>query len=270
MVRRDIGTIIGHAKQRGLTVNLLSNGLHIPRRISELEGLDFLAVSLDGPEEIHQQARGAHSFQKAIEGIRAARAAGIEVWTTTVLTRLNIHCIPYILELARNEGVRASFLPVMKESLKSRNAASLAPERSVFVEAMNYLIGETKRAGTPLAASPDMLRFYRDHWGLDISAPARGAWQGGTLPCHAAKLFCSVAPDGNLYPCNYLQGVVTGVSAAELGFGAALAQLGAPDCSGCWCDSFIEANLVFSLSPGTILHMIRLLASQPGAPQRAP
>ena len=265
MIRRDIGTIIARAKQRGLTVNLLSNGFQIPRRIGELEGLDFLAVSLDGPQDVHDQARGKGSFRQAMGAIRAARAAGIEVWTTTVLTRMNIGHIADILELARNEGVRATFLPVMKQALEARNSDSLAPERGALVDAMDYLIGQTKVAGTPLAASTDLLHFYRDHWGTDGAAPARGPWHGGVLPCQAARLFCSIAPDGRLYPCNYLHRAVPGFSAPELGFTVALNQVQPPDCAGCWCDSFIEANLVFGLRPGAILNVIRLLTRKPSA-----
>jgi MoaA/NifB/PqqE/SkfB family radical SAM enzyme len=268
MIRRDIGAIIEHAKNRGLTVNLLSNGLQVPRRITELRGLDFLAISLDGLQEVHDQARGKMSFQRAIDAIRTARAAGIEVWTTTVLTSKNIGSLPDILELARNEGVRASFLPVMKEGLKSRNAESLAPKRSVFVDAMNYLITEARQDGTPLAASADLLRFYRDRWGTEFAVPERGAWQGGMLPCQAAKLFCSIAPDGRLYPCNFLHGDATGYSTVELGFSQAFKNTLAPDCAGCWCDSFIEGNLIFNLTPGAILNMIRLLGDKPILPQR--
>lgn len=263
MVRRDIGTLIAHAKRRGLTVNLVSNGLHIPRRIHELVGLDFLAVSLDGPEAVHDRARGRGSFPRALDAIRAARAAGIEVWTTTVLSRDNIVLVPDIIALAAEEGVRATFLPVMAEGLEARNAARLAPDAAAFAETMDYLIAERKRPGSPVASSADLFAFYRDHWGRAQAPKAHGAWHGGTLRCHAAQMFCSIAPDGRLYPCNYLQRSVPGWSVTELGFAAALAKLAPPECRGCWCDSFIEANLVFAFRPGAILNVLKVLSGKP-------
>lgn len=265
MLRADIGAIVDHAKKRGLTVSLCSNGLRVAERIAELAGLDFLAISLDGPEDIHDQARGKGSFARAIEAIRAARAAGIEVWTTTVLTRLNIGRIAETLDLASRLGARASVLPVMAESLGSRNAQHLQPDRREFVAAMEQLLRERSRAGTALATSRELLRFYRDRWGEPHAGAGTGARHGGTLACRAGRLFCSIAPDGRLYPCNYLQHAQPGPSTLASGFAAALQCLEAPDCAGCWCDSFIESNLIFALRPGAVLHALALLASPPAA-----
>ncbi len=260
MLRRDLGNIISHAKRRGLTVNLVSNGLQIPRRIGELAGLDFLAISLDGPQAVHDKARGKGSYARAIAAIRAARAANIEVWTTTVLGRNNIGLIPEVIALATREGIRATFLPVMKEGLQSRNAAELLPDPEAFTAAMNYLIVERDRPATPLASSTDLFAFYRDHWGRQQPQQKQGAWHAGRLRCHAAQLFCSISPDGMLYPCNYLQGAVKGWSTTELGFAHALEKLQAPDCGGCWCDSFIECNLVFGFKPGALRNVLNVLA----------
>lgn len=268
MLRPDLGEIIAHARKRRLTTNLLSNGLQVRRRIGELAGLDFLAISLDGAAAAHDHARGAGSYDSALDAIRAARAAGIEVWTTTVLTRFNLDQIPAVLEIARREGARASFLPVMNESLRARNFEDLAPDREALVAAMDLLLTEKSRRGTPLAASAALLRFYRDRWRRDLPARDRGAWQGGTLRCQAGRLFCSIAPDGRLYPCNYLHATDENASASssDTGFAEALARLETPDCAGCWCDSFIDANLVFSLHPGALLNVIRLLAGPPETP----
>lgn len=260
MIRKDVGIILAHAKRRGLTVNLVSNGLHVARRIGELAGLDFLAVSLDGPEAVHDAARGKGAFRRALGAIRAARAAGIEVWTTTVLTRHNIGLLPEIVELARQEDVRATFLPVMEEGLQARNAIDLAPDAAAFAEAMDYLIAERQRKGSPVASSRDLFLFYRDRWGRPFAPRRQGAWHAAALRCHAGRLFCSIAPDGRLFPCNFLQGEVAGPSAIELGFPEALRQLSAPDCQGCWCDSFIEANLIFAFRPGAIVNVLKLLA----------
>lgn len=260
MLRRDIGRIIAYAKQRGLTVNLVSNGLHIPRRIEELGGLDFLAISLDGPEAIHDHARGKGSFAKATAAIRAARAAGIDVWTTTVITRHNIHLVPDIVTFTAQEGIKATFLPVMEEGLESRNAAELAPDRAAFMEVMNNLIAARRRPDSPLASSVGLFEFYRDHWGKTSTTRRSGAWHGGAVRCHAGSLFCSIAPDGKLHACNYLQKTGDGPSVPELGFAGALKKLPLPTCGGCWCDSFIEANLIFGFRPGPILNVLKVLS----------
>lgn len=261
MLRDDIGAIIDHAKGRGLTVNLLSNGWQVPERIDALRQLDFLAVSLDGPAAVHDRLRGDGAFARALAAIRAARAARIAVWTTTVLTRHNLDAIDAVLQLARQEGARASFLPVAAESLKARNAAALAPDPEALAAAMDRLLDERRRPGSPLAASASLLRFYRRHWGRPQAAHGRpGAFHAGSLPCQAARLFCAIGPDGRLYPCLYRQDQDPGASIPELGFAAAWQAVRPPQCAGCWCDSFIEGNLIFRFDPGAMLNAYRLLA----------
>lgn len=259
MVRADIGQIIRHAKQRGLTVNLVSNGLHVPRRIKEIAGIDFLAISLDGSEAVHDRLRGEGAFARALAAIRAAHRAGIAVWTTTVLTRHNVGAVADIIGICRHEGARCTFLPVMRESLAARNAEALAPTREQLVDTMELLIAERRRPGSPLASSSELFAFYRDRWGSEPVA-RKGAWHGGTLRCHAGRLFCSVAPDGGLHPCSYRQRLAPGPNAATLGFAAAFEKLEAPQCDGCWCDSFIEANMIFGLRPGPVFNAVRVLA----------
>lgn len=260
MLREDVGQIIDHAKARGLTVNLLSNGWQVPERIGELRGLDFLAISLDGPEAVHDQLRGNGAFAQALAAIRMASAAGIDVWTTTVITRHSIGHIDAVLRMAKDLRVRATFLPVMEESLKARNAETLAPTPDDMRALMTRLLAERQRPDTALAASASLLRFYRDHWGRPATLKTEGAWHAGALRCQAGRLFCAISPDGRLSPCLYHQDRAPAASIIEQGFAQAWHQIQPPDCAGCWCDSFVEGNLIFALDPNAMLNAYRLLA----------
>jgi MoaA/NifB/PqqE/SkfB family radical SAM enzyme len=260
MLRNDIGQLVSHAKRRGLTVNLLSNGWQVPDRIDELEQLDYLAISLDGPQEIHDALRGKGAFEHALNAIRAAKRRGLDVWTTTVLTRHNLHSIHYVLALARREGVRATFLPVMRESLYARNYELLVPDLTAMVKAMDILLAEKRRTDSPLAASPALLKYYRSNWGRPRQKRP-GTWQGKGLRCCAGNLFCAIGPDGKLSSCIYRQADPGGLNIVWQGFQQAWLKLKSPQCQGCWCDSFIEANQIFSGKPSAILHGLGLLMS---------
>lgn len=260
MLRDDLGALVSHAKTCGLTVNLLSNGYQVPERIDELRQLDFFTISLDGPPAVHDRLRGAGSFAAALAAIRAAREAGIEVWVTAVITRHNHDRLPELVAIARAEGLRLSVQPVMQESLMARHVERLAPSREDFVKAIDGLIAAKRQGNSPVAMSRSLLRFYRQHWGVGPSGRHPGAWQGGVLRCHAAALFCSVAPDGRLFPCNFLHSGAA-PSCLELGFAEAFRRLSAPDCAGCWCDSFVESNLIFDFDPAAVLNVLQLLAS---------
>jgi MoaA/NifB/PqqE/SkfB family radical SAM enzyme len=260
MLRDDVGDLVSHAKACGLTVNLLSNGYQVPERIDELRGLDFFTISLDGPPAVHDRLRGAGSFAAALSAIRAARGAGIEVWVTAVITRHNHDRIAELVAIAHDQEVRLSVQPVMQESLMARHVERLAPSREDFVKVIDGLIAAKAHGNSPIAMSDSLLRFYRDHWSASQASLHPGARQGGVLPCQAAALFCSVSPDGRLFPCNFLHSSAA-PSCLELGFAEAFRRLQAPDCAGCWCDSFIESNLVFNFDPVAILNVLQLLAS---------
>jgi MoaA/NifB/PqqE/SkfB family radical SAM enzyme len=70
----DILPLIRAIKRRGLTVTVITNGGLLERNAREVveAGIDSVAVSFDGPPDLHNRIRGqATSFQKAAAGVRA-------------------------------------------------------------------------------------------------------------------------------------------------------------------------------------------------------
>ncbi len=70
----DILPLVREIKLRGLTCTIITNGGRLEPLARELveAGIDSIAVSIDGPPEVHNRIRGqADSFQKAAAGIRA-------------------------------------------------------------------------------------------------------------------------------------------------------------------------------------------------------
>ena len=70
----DILPLIREVKRRKLTLTVITNGALLERHARELveSGIDSIAVSFDGPPELHNRIRGqATSFQKAAAGVRA-------------------------------------------------------------------------------------------------------------------------------------------------------------------------------------------------------
>ena len=82
--RKDVIDVVRHAKSRGLTCNVISNGTFIDEQRAEMmveAGLDGLALSLDGPEPVHTRIRGnARAYDKTVDAARyveqAKRRAG--------------------------------------------------------------------------------------------------------------------------------------------------------------------------------------------------
>ena len=83
LMRPDIYELVAHAASRGLRPVFGSNGTlitpELAARFADV-GLSYVGVSLDGARETHDEFRGLPgSFDRAIEGMRNAKAAGIKV-----------------------------------------------------------------------------------------------------------------------------------------------------------------------------------------------
>jgi len=112
LVRPDIMDLLRIITvEHGATAVVLTNGTlldaELAGNLAELPaGRLFLQVSLDGScSERNDALRTKGSFDRAVRGIRAARAAGLHVTIATVALRENVRDLPAIAELARGLGV---------------------------------------------------------------------------------------------------------------------------------------------------------------------
>jgi len=70
---RDYLTLASYAKQRGFRCTYTTNGSFLQRDAEQIvaSGVDVIAVSIDGPQEIHDMIRRTGVFSKALQGIQA-------------------------------------------------------------------------------------------------------------------------------------------------------------------------------------------------------
>jgi radical SAM protein with 4Fe4S-binding SPASM domain len=74
---RDLVPLLAHAKGRGLTVSLVTNGTRVEGHGPTLVdmGLDILLFSVDGPRDTHDNIRGYQgAFEKTVGAIRTIQA----------------------------------------------------------------------------------------------------------------------------------------------------------------------------------------------------
>jgi MoaA/NifB/PqqE/SkfB family radical SAM enzyme len=74
----DLLPLVREVKKRGLTCTVITNGGRLEKHARELveAGIDSIAVSIDGPPELHNRIRGqADSFERAAAGVRAVARA---------------------------------------------------------------------------------------------------------------------------------------------------------------------------------------------------
>ena len=244
LLRPDLGTLVELARSAGALVTVNSNGLLVEKRLGQLEGVNLLLISLDGPAPHHDGLRGDGSFDAACRAIELAGRAGIPVGIVSTLTRGSDPL--GILDLADQLGARCLFQPVMTFSFSApaRVLRGFWPTRDEMRGFADVLLREKAR-GRPVACSRTFLRFLRDTW------PGPFA-----LKCAAGSLHCAISPEGRVAPCNFLLASPRWPSALDLGFKRAFASLPPFSCRGCYCPSPLETTFLGRLAPEVVWSLV--------------
>lgn len=109
LMRGDLFELIGHARARGIRAVISTNGTLITDNSAtrmQQAGLSYVGVSLDGMSGINDHFRGVTgAFDRALQGIRACRNAGVKVGLRFTITRENAAEIPEIFNLLEREEI---------------------------------------------------------------------------------------------------------------------------------------------------------------------
>lgn len=189
--------VLDWAASAGFQTRLFTNGLLADRRAAldlKAHGCRIAQVSIEGTGEAHDAVRGPGSFEKALEGARQLRAAGLQVTFAVTLTRSSAAQLDSILELAASAADRVGF------------------HRLVPCGSAKGLAGEMLGPEELKAAYAKIQRFKAGHQKLDIPLrdPLWKPFLGCTkMDCHADG--CSagyagicVEADAAVYACRRL------------------------------------------------------------------
>jgi AdoMet-dependent heme synthase len=229
LLRDDVEEIAGHAVELGYFTRLFTNGTLInEERIKKLEKVKWQAieVSLHGATaRSHEALTGmAGSFDKTLNAMRLIKAAGITLVMKGNLTKLNMHEVQAMIELAGELGANMRFSPVItvKED------------------------GDTAPLGYRLDAKglEEVLTVLRSSSDHETAKPELG--KGGNssaLPCSAARAAFEIHANGDVTPCADLPIIMGNIRLQKFGtiwYNNArverLLQLGemqAPECTVC-------------------------------------
>jgi MoaA/NifB/PqqE/SkfB family radical SAM enzyme len=129
LMYRGLPQVLAHAKALGLRTTVTTNGYYArPERLKALSGLiDVLAISLDGPPEVHNAIRGsARAFERLAASLPRVRDAGLAYGFIHTLTQGNWDHLPWVAEFAAENG--AGLLQIHPLELAGRARSELAAE----------------------------------------------------------------------------------------------------------------------------------------------
>ncbi len=111
LMRRDLFELAGYADAQGLRVSLTPTATALPTEARMREareaGIRRIAFSVDAPDpESHDRFRGFRgSFQRTLNGIANARAAGLPLQINTTVCELNVDKLEAMVPLVGQLGV---------------------------------------------------------------------------------------------------------------------------------------------------------------------
>jgi MoaA/NifB/PqqE/SkfB family radical SAM enzyme len=203
---REDWDVIGRAiADRGIRVNMVTNGVSmtpaLARRAREA-GLCNVAVSLDGPEAIHDGLRGAGNHRRAARGVRALVEEGLSVSIMTTLHRSNLGALAQVRREAMDLGAAMWRLQLGKPMGNLEESDTISP--ADLLQVIPWLAQAKREGGIHLAVG-DSLGYYGPHdrtlrgWGWRGRAER---WAG----CQAGMQAIGIESDGGVKGCLSMQG----------------------------------------------------------------
>lgn len=201
----------------GIIPAMLTNGTLIDYPTAlRLKDAGMLAVGipLDYATPERQDAfRGVKgTFQAAINAIKNCLAVDLKVAVTTMILKNNIDDIPRIIEIVSHLGVDQIVLYDLVPVGRGRNIGELTINHIERVRLLNYLNKVQEEmdifflisGGNPLYPGA-LLEMHKQH---ETQAPDKLLKQflvEASIGCHAGIHYLSLRPNGEVYPCPFLQ-----------------------------------------------------------------
>lgn len=109
LVRKDLPELAEYAVKKGMRAVISTNGTLIDRNTAQVLkkiGLSYVGISLDGMEEVNDRFRGVKgAFEKALDGIRNCKEAGIKVGLRFTINKFNAAEIPNLFDLLEDMDI---------------------------------------------------------------------------------------------------------------------------------------------------------------------
>lgn len=189
LLRSDLLEIFAYGKSKGLKMLMNTNAsLATKEKVKAIREVvpDLLVgVSLDGPQQVHEQIRGKGTFEKTFNGLKNFLDAGFDVTILFVVNKLNYTYVDDMISLAKDLGANLyvdRFIPVGRGVA---NKDLLLPTK----EMVKYVAQRLRE----YMENDNSVELYIEE---NIF---------GEEECTAGKTHASILVDGNVVPCGHFR-----------------------------------------------------------------
>jgi radical SAM protein with 4Fe4S-binding SPASM domain len=220
--RGDILKIVEKIKGHGLICGMTTNGTLLKKndilRLAKA-GLNFLDVSIDGPERVHDKIRGVKgTFKRVTENLKLfnKHKGKTRVYINFTISPDNIGHMEYMLSLAKKlgvDGVKYHYLTFLtKRDIKAHRLVwkklyNEEPKLSCYerepetvdskvLKKIQGIKSRAGKAGIDVLFRPDLspeeiVKWYQDPFTL-------------RQKCYYPYICTRIAPNGDVYPCQFI------------------------------------------------------------------
>jgi radical SAM protein with 4Fe4S-binding SPASM domain len=215
LLRKDIFTLIAHAKDLGLEVLLLTNGYYVDGDI--LDNLTkynvYTSISIDGSEQANDSLRGKGSYKAALSAIQKLSKNRILNGLSMAITNRNLNEADHIVNLAEEYKARFVWFNHLVPSGRAKQHLDLEPTPQQYEEFLSHLYDLSKKQYKVEfdfnIHCPHYIRVFRDR-----DPDGFCEWYNKT---HTAKCiyflfggYLSVLENGDVIPCFYSEDLKIG------------------------------------------------------------
>ncbi len=207
-LRRDWLEIVAAIRRHDIYCDIQTGGRALTREklaAAAEAGLDGVGVSIDGPEEIHDDIRGVPgSFRQALSVVRNARALGLAVSANSQVNALTRGALDALFDILVAEGVThwQPMLTVPMGNAVENERLLLQPHDLLrVIPKLSELCLRAKARGMVVTASNTIGYFGPHERHFRGLAQAERHWKG----CEAAATGIGIEADGTIKGCPSLE-----------------------------------------------------------------
>jgi len=205
-LRGDWEEIASAIRDCGMIPNMVTNGIALDAgmaRRMKAAGLANVAVSIDGPRDVHDRIRGKNTFDKSCRTVGLLGEAGVSTVVMTTVNALNLHRLEETYRVAESLGAARWRTQLAKPmgNMKGKSDLTVRPTDLLLILPELYRLDTL---GTTSVGIGDSLGYYGPYDALLRSTSWEGAPQcwGG---CQAGMKAIGIESDGGIKGCLSIQ-----------------------------------------------------------------
>ncbi len=195
LAREDLGEVIEYLSHRGVSWSL--NTAAMPnaglREVIARNKPGFVAVSLDGPKDVHDGFRGkVGAYEEATEAIRFYKSLGVKVCAGTTVTSRNYDYLDETFHLVAAGGADQWGIHLLVPEGRAAERRDLFLSKTQLKRLIKFVAQKRRYFDVEMADEIGYLGYLEP---LVRDLP---------LSCGAGRAQCVVLPDGEAVPCTTL------------------------------------------------------------------